>query len=140
MREGIAAKEQGPEGQLRREVHLRGRYVVNVQKRIVYYGYSIENGYLSHQGEIQLIRAKECGLIWTPKGSGGDRGGALFGIYGRAWPHLSSVGAMSHRYAFSSLHLPFSEGAESERGLAPQSHHLWTTEGPSDVEVSTLGV
>lgn len=50
----------------------------------------------------------------------------MFDIYGRALPHLSPVGAVSHQYAFPSLDLPFSECAEGARGSTPQSHHPWT--------------
>lgn len=47
----------------------------------------------------------------------------LFNIYGRALPHLSPMGAVSHRYAFAFTDLPFSDCAESGRGSTPQSHH-----------------
>lgn len=47
----------------------------------------------------------------------------LFNIYGRALPHLSPMGAVSHRYAFAFTDLPFSDFAESGRGSTPQSHH-----------------
>lgn len=47
----------------------------------------------------------------------------LFSIYGRAMPHLSPTGEVSHRNAFASSDLPFSECAESARGSTPQSHH-----------------
>lgn len=30
------------------------------------YVYNVENGYLSHQGDIQLICVKECGLVCIP--------------------------------------------------------------------------
>lgn len=102
----------------------------------------IENGYLSHQGDDSNRWRKR---MWT--GLDSVRGRKDIEVVPRSvyiWAvllHLSPMGAVSHRYTFSSLHLPFSERAESERGLTPQSHQpVMGGGGPSDVEVSTPGV